>query len=114
MTDARRRPGDYGCVPYEQEGPLLAVLGRALDEELKEIFVGELKGAGTCGQTWPPGLLDRLRSAVALPVHGSGNRDELLPTPLVLDESRLAEADEAWLPVLTPAGPGFLTWENSD
>ncbi|WP_328753160.1 DUF6210 family protein [Streptomyces sp. NBC_00285] len=34
--------------------------------------------------------------------------------PLLLDESRLAEADEAWVPVLTPDGPGVLTWENSD
>jgi hypothetical protein len=31
-----------------------------------------------------------------------------------LDESRLAEADEAWVPVFTPDGPGVLTWENSD
>ncbi|WUO43891.1 DUF6210 family protein [Streptomyces sp. NBC_00285] len=33
---------------------------------------------------------------------------------MLLDESRLAEADEAWVPVLTPDGPGVLTWENSD
>ncbi|MET7694726.1 DUF6210 family protein [Streptomyces sp. NPDC005483] len=106
--------GGHGCVPYEQEGYLLPVPGRAVDEELREIFFGELKRAGSRGLTWSPELLDRLRSAVALHVHGSANRDDLWPAPLVLDESRLAEADEAWVPVLTPDGPGVLTWENSD
>jgi hypothetical protein len=106
--------GGHGCVPYEQEGYLVPVPGRGLDEELKEIFVGELKGWGSRGLTWSPRLLDRLRSAVALHIYGSANRDDLCPAPLALDESRLAEADEAWVPVLTPDGPGVLTWENSD
>ncbi|MGC5021856.1 DUF6210 family protein [Micromonospora sp. DT47] len=35
------------------------------------------------------------------------------PHPLRWDESR-READEAWVPVLTPAGPGVLVWANSD
>lgn len=73
-----------------------------------------MKRSGSRGLTWSPDLLDRLRSAVALHVYGSANRDDVWPAPLVLDESRLAEADEAWVPVLTPDGPGFLTWENSD
>jgi hypothetical protein len=33
---------------------------------------------------------------------------------LKLDESRIAEADEAWVPVLTPDGSGVLMWFNSD
>ncbi|MEU0031956.1 DUF6210 family protein [Streptomyces sp. NPDC006335] len=88
--------------------------GRALDQELKEIFADELKGSGSRGPPWPPELLDRMRSAVTLHVHGSANRDDLWPAPPVLDASRPAEADEAWVPVLTPDGPGVLTWENSD
>jgi hypothetical protein len=51
-------------------------------------------------------LLVRLRKAVAVHLYGSANGDDTWPSPLVLDESRLAEADEAWLPVLTPDGPG--------
>ncbi|MGW9028169.1 DUF6210 family protein [Streptomyces sp. NPDC055722] len=47
-------------------------------------------------------------------VYGSANREDLFPTALVLDESRLAEIDEAWVPVVTPDGPGVLVWENSD
>ena len=31
-----------------------------------------------------------------------------------LDESRILEADEAWIPVITPHGPGVLVWPNSD
>lgn len=106
--------GGYGCIPYEQEGYLLPVFGRGLDDELKQIFVRELKGWGSRGLDWPEELLARLRKAVAVHVHGSDNRDDTWPSPLVLDESRLAEADEAWVPVLTPDGPGFLAWENSD
>lgn len=106
--------GGYGCVPYEQEGYLIPVLGQDLDAELKEIFVGDLKGWGSRGLDWPEELLARLRRAVAFPVYGSANRDDTWPGPLVLDESRLTDADEGWVPVLTPDGPGFLAWENSD
>lgn len=35
-------------------------------------------------------------------------------THLSLDESRLAELVEAWVPVHTPDGPGILTWPNCD
>ncbi|MEV7891809.1 DUF6210 family protein [Streptomyces sp. NPDC002817] len=101
-------------MPYEQEGYLLPVFGRDLDDELKQIFVRGLKGWGSRGLDWPEELLARLRKAVAVRLHGSANRDDTWPSTLVLDESRLAEADEAWVPVLTPDGPGFLVRENSD
>ncbi|MGW2646638.1 DUF6210 family protein [Streptomyces sp. NPDC001393] len=81
---------------------------------MKEIFVGAWKGHGARHADWPPALLDRLRAAVASHVYGSANRDDLFPTPLALDESRLADVDEAWVPVVTPDGPGVLVWENSD
>ncbi|MFE0462335.1 DUF6210 family protein [Kitasatospora sp. NPDC058965] len=106
--------GGYGCVQYQQEGYLIPLFGPDLDTELKEIFVGELKGHGAPRSGWPVELLDRLRAAVGLHVYGPANRDDVFPTPLVLDESRLSEADEAWVPVLTPDGPGVLVWENSD
>ena len=110
----RSRAAATAAYRTRWKGYLLPVPGRGLDEELKDIFVGELQGAGSKGLAWPPPLLERLRAAVALYVHGSANRDDLYPAPLVLDESRLAEADEAWVPVLTPDGPGVLVWENSD
>ncbi|WP_030472903.1 DUF6210 family protein [Lentzea aerocolonigenes] len=36
------------------------------------------------------------------------------PVPLVLDESRIDQFDEAWLPVLTPDGPDVSWWSSSD
>jgi hypothetical protein len=111
----RVQGGGFGCVPYEQEGYLIPLFGRDLDEELRAVFVGELHGQGTRGLDRPEPLLDRLRAAVAeFHLYGSANREDLYPAPLALDESRLPEADEAWVPVVTPDGPAILTWENSD
>jgi len=33
---------------------------------------------------------------------------------LELDETRINEVDEAWVPVITPFGSGTLVWKNSD
>lgn len=84
--------------------------------ELRDIFEGRLRGFGLAG---PPGpeLLDRLRSAVGV-VHywSSGWTSDWCPDriPLQIDEDRLDELDEAWIPVRTPDGPGVLLWDNSD
>ncbi|WP_328921373.1 DUF6210 family protein [Streptomyces sp. NBC_00208] len=111
----QNQSGGHSCAQYEQEGYLISLFGSDLDEELKQIFVGELRGWGMRGQQWPVELLDRLRAAVgSFAVYGSGRHDELHPTALILDESRLAEAAEAWIPVLSPDGPSILVWENSD
>ncbi|MFI9320249.1 DUF6210 family protein [Kitasatospora aureofaciens] len=107
--------GGYACAQYEQEGYLVPLYGTDLDEGMNEIFVGELKGYGMRGREWPAGVLDRLRTAVdSLGMYGSGRSDDLCPPSLVLDESRLSEGAEAWIPVVTPDGPGVLVWENSD
>lgn len=34
--------------------------------------------------------------------------------PLVLDETRLDELGEAWLPMVCADGPAVLIWPNSD
>lgn len=70
------------------------------------------------GREWSTRVLDLLRIAVAeFAAYDSSDRaasDQLWPVPLALDESRLGEVDEAWVPVVTPDGPGVLVWENSD
>ncbi|MEW1561551.1 DUF6210 family protein [Streptomyces sp. NPDC093509] len=107
--------GGYGCIPYEQEGYLLPFYVPGADAGLNDLFVGALRSWGSRRLDWPPNLLDRLRREVAdLHIWGSANQDDVSPTPLVLDESCLAETDEAWVPVLTPDGPGILVWQNSD
>ncbi|MFI9365230.1 DUF6210 family protein [Kitasatospora sp. NPDC053057] len=107
--------GGHACARYEQEGYLVPLSGTDLDEDMNEIFVGELKGWDKCGLEWPAGVLDRLRAAVdSLGMYGSGRSGDLYPPPLVLDEPWLSEAAEAWIPVITADGPGVLVWENSD
>ncbi|MEU8920442.1 DUF6210 family protein [Kitasatospora sp. NPDC048545] len=111
----RTQCGGYACAQYEQEGYLSPHYGTDLDTDLKAFFVGELKGYGTRGRMWQPDELARLRSLVDdLGIYGADRYDELYPPSLVLDESRLAELAEAWVPVVTPDGPGVLVWENSD
>ncbi|MFJ5235125.1 DUF6210 family protein [Kitasatospora sp. NPDC088391] len=100
--------GGFGCVQYQQEGYLVPLPPRNLDDDLRALFTGALAGQGARGLDWPPDLLDRLRTAVTAHHYGAPG------VPLALDESRLPEADEAWLPVLTPDGPGTLVWENCD
>ena len=41
---------------------------------------------------------------------GTGDRI----APLQIDEERIEEIDESWVPVLTPDGPGYLTWVSSN
>ncbi|MGW2839898.1 DUF6210 family protein [Streptomyces sp. NPDC001493] len=107
--------GGTACLQFTQEGYLLPLFGTDVAKDISEFFVVEFEGSGARGCDWPPHLLDRLRTAVSeLHVYGSANRDDVWPAPLVLDESRLAETDEAWVPVLTPDGPGILVWLNSD
>ncbi|GAV44218.1 DUF6210 family protein [Streptomyces acidiscabies] len=100
--------GGHACVPYEQEGYLIPLFAPDADSDLKRLFT---EG----GDAHDPAFRDRLRTAVAdLRLYGSANRDDTWPARLALDEARLAEADEAWIPVLTPDGPGIVVWENSD
>ncbi|MGW2742114.1 DUF6210 family protein [Streptomyces sp. NPDC001450] len=61
-----------------------------------------------------PGWSTRCREAGLRPVRAGGLPDPPTPRPLALDETRLAEVDEAWVPVVTPDGPGVLVRENSD
>jgi hypothetical protein len=65
---------------------------------------------------FPPERLAQLRLQVeAIPywsVAESGDTEQRVP--LQLDESRLSDLLEAWVPVVTPHGPAVLTWPNCD
>ncbi|WP_083734456.1 DUF6210 family protein [Actinomadura sp. CNU-125] len=92
--------------------------GRDGPRELRDVFERTLRGAGLGGSgTLAPALLDRIRSAVGA-LHfwtsGPGGEAETGRVPLRLDETRIADLDEAWIPVRTPDGPGVLMWNNSD
>jgi hypothetical protein len=45
----------------------------------------------------------------------SRDTDTVAPAePLVLDEARIGEVDEAWVPVISADGCAVLIWPNSD
>jgi len=95
------------------EGFLVPVHHEESHRTLREIFERDLRGAGTTGwPDWPPPLLDLLRRAVGQIRYWPS--DDGAPGYISLDEGRLAEIDEAWIPVLTADGPGLLIWKNSD
>jgi hypothetical protein len=64
----------------------------------------------------PPDRLDALRAILASisfwgSEEGAGEKRRV---GLRLDEDRLGELVEAWVPVSTPDGPAILTWPNCD
>lgn len=117
--------GGTACMQGQVEGYLLLVHGvpdgdceEALGA-LREIFERDLGGAECRGGALPGQLMARLRHALdKIAVWESGRTaGDLLSRAqkrLVLDESRLDGLDEAWVPVITADGPGFLVWNNSD
>ncbi|MEV4347335.1 DUF6210 family protein [Actinoplanes sp. NPDC049596] len=107
--------GGTACRQGRQEGFLVPLAAFSALDELREIFEVHLDSVGTWNYRWPDEELDHLRrviSEISYWTSDDGRSEE--PKPLALDESRLPEADEAWIPVQTPDGPGILIWPNSD
>ncbi|MFC9973432.1 DUF6210 family protein [Spirillospora sp. NPDC127200] len=86
--------------------------GSARSQTRGYLFEKRFRGAGRWGLPWPEAERERLREIVESV--SCWSCDEKPYPPLRLDESRAAETDEAWVPVLTPDGPGTLVWPNSD
>jgi hypothetical protein len=76
---------------------------------LREIFEDEMEGAAWVGGALPGDLMPRLRGAVASG-RTAGDLLSREEKPLLVDESRLGELDEAWVPVIAADGPGVLVW----
>ncbi len=117
--------GGTACMRGQAEGYLIPVHGAGMGgggeslATLRDIFERELGGSGWPGGELPGPVMARLRDAVAkVPFCESGRTaDDVLARierPLEVDAARLDELDEAWLPVVTGDGPGFLLWRNSD
>ncbi|MCC2671671.1 MAG: hypothetical protein K0Q72_4142, partial [Armatimonadetes bacterium] len=86
--------------------------GRFDAAELRAAFH---RGTSCCGDRPPHGeQLERLRTAIAAIAYWQSDGAGEIRTHLTLDEDRLSEIVEAWVPVLTPDGPGILTWPNCD
>jgi Family of unknown function (DUF6210) len=106
--------GGTATLLGEVEGYLVPVHDHEALATLRSVFERDLRGAGTSGAPLAQVLLDRVRQAVSQVRFWQHDDDHDQPHQLVLDDSRLRELDEAWIPVRTPHGPGYLVWSNSD
>lgn len=102
------------CRQGRVEGFLVPVFGPDGLTALRNLFERDLAGAGTWNHSWPDDERERLRGIIeSIPYWASDGHTEELHA-LRLDESRISDTDEAWVPVITPDGPGLLLWPNSD
>jgi hypothetical protein len=97
----------------EVEGYLVPVFAPEMLVELRRIFETDLRGAGVGRAPLATDLLGRLRAAVSGVGCWKSQQGDVVAA-LQLDETRLAELDEAFIPVLSPDGPAVLVWQNSD
>lgn len=106
--------GGTACRHGKVQGFLVPVFNPDALEAFRELFEKELGGSGMHNRSWSEGAIARLREGVAdIRYWACDGRDEE-PHELRLDEGRMGEANEAWIPVTTPDGPGVLVWSNSD
>jgi hypothetical protein len=110
----RQQYGGTACRQGVVEGFLVPVLGPASYVQLRELFEGHFGGAGTWNHRWRDKEIESLRQPVQGISYWACDALNATPHPLRLDEQHLSDADEAWIPVLTPDGPGILVWSNSD
>ncbi|REE96397.1 DUF6210 family protein [Thermomonospora umbrina] len=106
--------GGTACRQGEVEGYLVPVTAPDALDGLRVLFERDLRGAGARDHRWADEQLAGVRRLVGGVPYWTGDGDTEEPHPLRLDESRVADLDEAWVPVLTPDGPGVLVWLNSD
>lgn len=106
--------GGTACLQGSVEGYAVHVEfpARAL-AELVPLFVDELRGAGV-GRRDRAMVVERVRPVVAGLRYTVVAGDEWREAGMRLDEERVEELDEAWVPVVTDGGPGVLMWGNSD
>lgn len=120
------------CAERSVEGYYVPLGGAMMDlddgnvnaSELHQVFHREVRvGCPFGGTAWkehasalPADRLKDLRDALAkIPYWGREDGPEgQRRTALRLDESRIGDLREAWVPVSTPDGPAILIWPNCD
>ncbi|MET9555419.1 DUF6210 family protein [Streptomyces sp. NPDC006645] len=104
---------EYGGTSRRQgqaEGYLVPLSGGSDRVDALAAVFEPFRGGGAGDHVWAGAELDALRAAVGAVRYWLCDGTAETPHPLRLDETRLTEADEAWLPVHTPDGPGLLVW----
>jgi Family of unknown function (DUF6210) len=107
----RQQYGGYACRHAEAEGFLVPAWAHPeARKALDDLFLVEL-GKGGVPENRRNEVVERVGVALQrVWYRGTGDRAAVLR----IDLSRADELDEAWIPVLTPDGPGYLAWINSD
>lgn len=118
--------GGTSCHQRLVEGYFIPLGGFKMDAEEERVNPMELRAPfhrgkhcawDATGETLRPERLDQLRKTIASIAcwatfpHGKGKSR---PEALQIDETRLGELCEAWVPVLTANGRGILLWSNCD
>lgn len=101
----RSRPASSGAAKSSRSG----------GPGLQDFFERHFQGWPETADTWSNDVVEELATLVQRLVCWSRRSDqELEYLQLKLDRSRLMECTEAWIRVVTPYGPGVLTFANSD
>jgi hypothetical protein len=108
----RQQYGGYRCQHATVEGFLVPLCNPDVLQAMRELFVGELGAYGLHGTANTDEIVQRIASIVCTVPYPWDKFDQV--RHLELDSARLDEPEEAWVPVITPDGPGFLGWVNSD
>ncbi|MCP2336602.1 DUF6210 family protein [Actinomadura rupiterrae] len=106
--------GGTACRQGQIEGFLVPLFAGDALPELRTLFEDHFRGAGTWNHTWTADEHAKLRTTIEGVTYWACDGHTEEPHTLKLDDSRIREADEAWIPVQTPDGPGILLWYNSD
>jgi hypothetical protein len=106
--------GGTACRQGQLEGFLVPVAAADALDALRQLFEKHFGGAGTWDYPWPNEERNKLRQILGGITYWACDGNDEEPHALRLDESQLREIDEAWIPVITPDGPGVLVWCNSD
>ena len=110
----RHQYGGHLCHHAEVEGFMVAAWAHPhARQALDHIFLVELAKRGTDELADPQRdeVVERVDQAVRrIWYRGTSERN----ASMTVDRSRADELDEAWVPVNTPDGPGYLAWINSD
>ncbi|RYD37716.1 MAG: hypothetical protein EOP86_02800 [Verrucomicrobiaceae bacterium] len=107
--------GGFACLQNSAEGFLVQVGTSDDRERLYDWFQSEFEGSCMNSSVWTPDRTAMLESLISHIACGHVNSDGVdFRHMLQLDRERMQECVEAWIPVLSPYGPGLVVLNNSD
>jgi hypothetical protein len=103
--------GGLRCDQHALEGFVVPLAGAGEAKAFADWFAERVPGWWSTTDEWTERDCDELDALLGNIVsYGEGDARQRLS----LDRTRLTETSEAWIPVHTALGPGYLIFENSD